>query len=116
MLWRAGHMVSANFLHALFKAEGLMQTRRAPKAELNRSAELFELLPTRPNVPWRSDVTYNIHMSGHGSWHAVTTKGSLRLRGHACETWSRPPCRYSMRRCGFQVTLTYLVQRHRKCA
>ena len=71
VLRRAGHMVSKKFVHAVFKAEGLMQKRRATKAELYQSAKLFELLPTRPNALWQADVTY-IHIPGHGWWYAVT--------------------------------------------
>ena len=71
VLRRAGHVVSKKFVHAVFKAEGLMQKRRATKAELYQSAKLFELLPTRPNALWQADVTY-IHIPGHGWWYAVT--------------------------------------------
>jgi transposase InsO family protein len=71
VLRRAGHAVSKKFVHAVFKAEGLMQKRRATKAELHQSAKLFELLPRRPNALWQSDVTY-IHIPGHGWWYAVT--------------------------------------------
>jgi transposase InsO family protein len=71
VLRRAGHVVSKKFVHAVFKAEDLMQKRRATKAELHQSAKLFELLPTRPNALWQSDVTY-IHIPGHGWWYAVT--------------------------------------------
>lgn len=71
VLRRAGHAVSRKFVHAVFKAEGLMQKRRATRAELHQSAKLFELLPTRPNALWQSDVTY-IHIPGHGWWYAVT--------------------------------------------
>lgn len=71
VLRRAGHMVSKKFVHAVFKAEDLMQKRRATAAELHQSAKLFELLPTRPNALWQSDVTY-IHIPGHGWWYAVT--------------------------------------------
>lgn len=71
VLRRAGHAVSKKFVHAVFKSEGLMQKRRARKAELYQSAKLFELLPTRPNALWQADVTY-IHIPGHGWWYAVT--------------------------------------------
>ena len=71
VLRRAGHAVSKKFVHAVFKAEDLMQKRRATKAELYQSAKLFELLPTGPNALWQSDVTY-IHIPGHGWWYAVT--------------------------------------------
>lgn len=71
VLRRAGHMVSKKFVHAVFKAEKLLQKRRATKAELYQSAKLFELLPTRPNALWQADVTY-IHIPGHGWWYAVT--------------------------------------------
>ncbi|MBD8528342.1 IS3 family transposase [Pseudomarimonas arenosa] len=71
VLRRAGHLVSKKFVHAVFKAEGLMQKRRATKAELYQSAKLFELLPTRPNALWQADVTY-IHIPGYGWWYAVT--------------------------------------------
>lgn len=71
VLRRAGHAVGKKFVHAVFKAENLMQKRRATKAELYQSAKLFELLPTRPNALWQADVTY-IHIPGHGWWYAVT--------------------------------------------
>jgi putative transposase len=71
VLRRAGHAVGKKFVHAVFKAEGLLQKRRATKAELYQSAKLFELLPTRPNALWQADVTY-IHIPGHGWWYAVT--------------------------------------------
>jgi transposase InsO family protein len=68
---RAGIVVSKKFVYAVFKAEDLTQKRRATKAELYQSAKLFELLPTRPNALWQTDVTY-IHIPGHGWWYAVT--------------------------------------------
>ncbi len=71
VLRRAGHAVGKKFVHAVFKAEGLLQRRRATKAELYQSAKLFELLPTRPNALWQADVTY-IHIPYHGWWYAVT--------------------------------------------
>lgn len=68
---RAGIEVGKKFAYAVFKAEGLLQRRRATAAELYQSARLFELLPTRPNALWQADVTY-IHIPGHGWWYAVT--------------------------------------------
>ena len=55
---RAGIVVSKKFVYAVFKAEALTQKRQATKAELYQSAKLFELLPTRPNALWQTDVTY----------------------------------------------------------
>lgn len=71
VLRRAGHAVGKKFVHAVFKADGLLQKRRATRAELYQSAKLYELLPTRPNALWQADVTY-IHIPGHGWWYAVT--------------------------------------------
>lgn len=71
VLRRAGHTVGKKFVYAVFKAEGLLQKRRATQAELYQSAKLFELLPARPNDLWQADVTY-VHIPGHGWWYAVT--------------------------------------------
>ncbi|UXI68215.1 DDE-type integrase/transposase/recombinase [Tahibacter amnicola] len=68
---RAGEVVSKKFVYAVFKAEKLLQRRRATSAELHQSAKLFDLLPTRPNALWQADVTY-LHIPGHGWWYAVT--------------------------------------------
>ena len=58
-------------MHAVFKAEDLFQKRKPSSAELHQSAKLYELLPSRANALWQSDVTY-IHIPGHGWWYAVT--------------------------------------------
>jgi putative transposase len=68
---RAGHAIGKKFVHAVFKAEDLFQKRKATSAELHQSAKLFELLPTRADALWQTDVTY-IHIPGHGWWYAVT--------------------------------------------
>ena len=39
VLRRAGHAVGKKFVHAVFKAEGLLQKRRATKAELYQRSE-----------------------------------------------------------------------------
>ena len=92
VLRRAGHAVSKKFVHAVFKAEDLMQKRRATKAELYQSAKLFELLPTGPNALWQSDVTY-IHIPGHGWWYAVTVidyYSRYMLACHLTPSYSAP--------------------------
>lgn len=68
---RAGHAVGKKFVYAVFKSEGLLQQRRATKAELYQSAKLFKLLPSGPNDLWQADVTY-LHIPGSGWWYAVT--------------------------------------------
>jgi putative transposase len=68
---RDGQRVGKKFVYAVFKAEDLLQKRKASKAELYQSAKLFELLPSGPNGLWQADVTY-IHIPGHGWWYAVT--------------------------------------------
>ena len=68
---RAGHEIGKKFVHAVFKAEDLFQKRKPSSAELHQSAKLYELLPSRANALWQSDVTY-IHIPGHGWWYAVT--------------------------------------------
>ena len=71
VLRRAGHAFSTRFVHAVFRAERLFQKRKPRAAELYQSAKLFDLLPSRPNQLWQSDVTY-LHIPGHGWWYAVT--------------------------------------------
>ena len=76
----------------MFKAEGLLQKRRATKAELYQSAKLYELLPTRPNALWQADVTY-IHIPGHGWWYAVTVidyYSRFLLACHLTASYSAP--------------------------
>lgn len=68
---RDGHKVGKKFVYGVYKAEGLLQKRRATKAELYQASKLYELLPTGPNALWQMDVTY-IHIPGHGWWYAVT--------------------------------------------
>lgn len=68
---RAGTAVSTRFVHRVFQADQLFQTRKATLAELHQASKLFELLPTRPNALWQADVTY-IHIPGEGWWYAVT--------------------------------------------
>ena len=68
---RADITVSTRFVQRVFRAEGLFQTRKATQAELHQARKLFELLPTRPNALWQTDVTY-IHIPGEGWWYAVT--------------------------------------------
>lgn len=92
VLRRAGHVVGKTFVHAVFKAEGLLQKRRATKAELYQSAKLYELLPTRPNALWQADVTY-IHIPGHGWWYAVTVidyYSRFLLACHLTASYSAP--------------------------
>lgn len=71
VLRRAGHALGKKFVHAVFKAEGLLQKRRSRQAELYQSAKLYELLPAAANELWQADVTY-LHIPGHGWWYAVT--------------------------------------------
>lgn len=68
---RRGLPVSNKMVYKVMKAAGLLQKRRARKAELYQAARLFELLPKAPNELWQADVTY-IHVPGHGWWYAVT--------------------------------------------
>jgi len=53
------------------KDHGLLQKRKARRAEIQQTAKLFELLPHAPNDLWQMDVTY-IHIPGCGWWYAVT--------------------------------------------
>ncbi len=57
--------------YRVMKEAGLLQKRRARKAELYQTAKLFELLPQGPNELWQADVTH-MHIPGHGWWYAVT--------------------------------------------
>ena len=68
---RAGVKVTNKQAYKVMKAAGLLQKRRAGKAELYQAARLFELLPNGPNELWQADVTY-LHIPGHGWWYAVT--------------------------------------------
>lgn len=89
---RAGVVVSKKFVYAVFKANDLTQKRRVTKAELYQSAKLFELLPTRPNALWQTDVTY-IHIPGHGWWYAVTVidyYSRYLLACHLTSSYSAP--------------------------
>lgn len=71
VLRRAGVAVSNHFVRQVFRLKGLFQRRKRAKAELYQAAKLFELLPSRANRLWQTDVTY-IHIPGHGWWYAVT--------------------------------------------
>ncbi len=89
---RDGVAVSKKFVYAVFKAEDLTHKRRATKAELYQSAKLFELLPTRANALWQTDVTY-LHIPGHGWWYAVTVidyYSRYLLACHLTSSYSAP--------------------------
>ena len=55
----------------VFKTKGLFHKPKRSPIELQQAQKLLELLPTRPNGLWQTDVTY-IHLPGHGWWYAVT--------------------------------------------
>ena len=72
VLRRQGIQVSNKQVWRVFKAEGLFQPKRKPRAaELYQAQKLYELLPRGPNELWQADVTY-LHIPGYGWWYAVT--------------------------------------------
>ena len=72
VLRRQGVQVSNKQVWRVFKAEGLFQPKRKPRAaELYQAQKLYELLPRGPNELWQADVTY-LHIPGYGWWYAVT--------------------------------------------
>lgn len=71
MCRRAGQAVKDRAAYVVMKDHGLLQKRKARRAEIHQTAKLFELLPHAPNDLWQMDVTY-IHLPGCGWWYAVT--------------------------------------------
>lgn len=69
---RSEQEASKEEVYKVMKSEGLLQKRkRVREAKLHQCAKLFELLPSRPDELWQSDVTW-IHIPGHQWWYAVT--------------------------------------------
>jgi len=71
MCRREGVAVTDRQAYRVMKDHGLLQKKRARKAEVYQAAKLFELLPQGPNDLWQMDVTY-VHIPGYGWWYAVT--------------------------------------------
>ncbi len=71
MCRRAGHAVKDRQAYKVMRERGLLQQKRARRAEVHQTTKLFELLPQQPNDLWQMDVTY-VHIPGWGWRYAVT--------------------------------------------
>ena len=65
MCRRAGHAVKDRQAYKVMRERGLLQQKRARRAEVHQTTKLFELLPQQPNDLWQMDVTY-VHIPGWG--------------------------------------------------
>ena len=64
--------ISKGAVYKVMKSEGLLRRQKpAREARIHQCVKLFELLPSRPDELWQSDVTW-IHIPGYNWWYAVT--------------------------------------------
>ena len=66
------HQVTKYEVYKVMSAEGLLRRQKPVRqARIHQCAKLFELLPSRPDDLWQSDVTW-VHIPGFNWWYAVT--------------------------------------------
>ena len=66
-----GAVFSDRLTYRIMRHLGLLRKRAPRQAELHQTRHLFDLLPTRPDELWQTDITY-VHLPQGGWWYIVT--------------------------------------------
>lgn len=94
MCRRCGFAVSDRKAYRIMKKLKLLHRPKSRDAEIYQARRLFDLLPSRPNQLWQTDVTY-IHIPGHGWHYAVTVidyYSRYLLAAHLTSNYSAVEC------------------------
>lgn len=95
---REGWQISDRKVYKVLKKLGLLNKPVRSTAEVYQAAKLFELLPSKPNELYQTDVTY-IEIPGYGWWYAVTVidyYSRYLLACHLTPSYSARDCAEAM--------------------